>query len=178
MSKKTDIKVCRYVNCPHGKEIDITKDDYKVVGKTMYYHTDCLKKKRKGEWKDEKTKADLQYIKNQWVLHIDKTVIFSQLLQILNDFIARGVSSDYLVFVFDYVVKHKMKLNYPNGFKYYVGNPEIKAAYKKSKLKKVDQSKFSVGESNFNATQTPKPSPLISKQPQGFGSILQQRKKD
>ena len=178
MSKKTDIKTCRFVGCPHGKKIDITKDDYVMSGKGMYYHPDCLKKKQSGSWKSEQTKADLQYIKNQWALHIDKTVAFSQLLRVLNEFVARGVSSDYLVFAFDYVIKHKMKLNYPNGFKYYVEKPEIKAAYRKSKFEKVDQSKFTVEASNFDAPQKTEPSPLISKRPQGFGSILRHKKKD
>ena len=100
------------------------------------------------------------------------------MLRVLNEFVARGVSSDYLVFVFDYVIKHKMKLNYPNGFKYYVENPEIKAAYRKSKLEKVDQSKFTVESSNFDVPQKTEPSPLISKRPQGFGSILRHKKKD
>ena len=53
MGKQTDIKTCRYINCKHpDKKIDITKDDYKLVGKTAYYHSDCLKEKKKDEWKD------------------------------------------------------------------------------------------------------------------------------
>ena len=33
MSKKTDIKTCRYAKCSHpDKKIDISKDDYKVNG--------------------------------------------------------------------------------------------------------------------------------------------------
>ena len=120
--RKTDIKTCRYEMCP-CKTIDITKDDYTIVGKSMYYHTECLKKKKAGEWKDEKTKSDLQYIKNQWVLHIDQTVVFSQLFRELNNLLARGISSEYLVFVFDYVVKNKMSLRFPGGFKYFVLRP-------------------------------------------------------
>ena len=131
MSKKTDIKTCRYTKCNHPeKKIDITKDDYKVNG-TMYYHSDCYDLKKKQEWKDEQTKKDLQYIKNQWVLYINQTVIYSQLFHCLNDFINRGVSSDYLVFALDYVIKNKMNLKHPYGFKYYVNKQEIKNAYQK-----------------------------------------------
>ena len=120
MSKKTDIKTCRYAKCSHpDRKIDITKDSYKVNG-TMYYHSDCYKSKKNSELKDEQTKKDLQYIKNQWILHINQTVVYSQLFQCLNDFISRGVSSEYLVFVLDYVIKNKMNLKYPLGFKYYV----------------------------------------------------------
>ena len=99
-------------------------------------------------------------------------------MRILNEFVARGISSDYLVFVFDYVIKHKMKLNYPNGFKYYVGNQEIKTAYKKSKLTKIDNSKFVVEQSSFDNLQKVKPPPITLRKPQGFGSILQHKKKD
>ena len=30
----------------------------------MYYHTECLKRKQKGSEKDDKIKADIQYIIN------------------------------------------------------------------------------------------------------------------
>lgn len=176
MSKKTDIKTCRFVGCPHGKKIDISTDKYVMPNKGMYYHPDCFQKYKSGSWKSEQTKADLQYIKNQWALCINRDVVFSQLMKVLNEFIARGTSSDYLVFVFDYVIKHKMRLNYPNGFKYYVDNPDIKAAYRRSKLKRVDQSNFTVESSNFDAPQKTEPSPLIANRPKGFGSILRQKK--
>lgn len=170
MSKKTDIKVCRYIDCPHGKKIDITKDDYRVVGTTMYYHADCLKKKRKGEWKDEKTKADLQYIKNGWVKHISSTVIYSQLFQCLNELIARGISSDYLVFVFDYIVKHRLNLRHPKGFKYFVDKDEIKTAYKKQQTQKIVSTK----PSDFSGTTDSLDAPTftVKQKPVGFKSIL------
>lgn len=173
MNKKTDIKVCRYVDCPHGKEIDITKDDYRIVGKTMYYHPDCLKKKKKGEWKDEKTKADLQYIKNGWVTHISKTVIYSQLFQCLNELIARGISSDYLVFVFDYIVSHKLNLRHPKGFKYFVDKDEIKVAYKKQQSQKTS----SIKPIDFSGTADSSDAPkfTVNRKPNGFGCILNQK---
>lgn len=170
MSKKTDIKICRYERCKHlDKKIDITKDDYKVNG-TMYYHSDCYKFKKKGIWKDEQTKSDLQYIKNQWVLHINRTVVYSQLLQCLNDFIARGVSSEYLVFVLDYVIKNKMNLRHPQGFKYYVDKQEIKDAYQKHLIAKSGANK----KSNFVVTDDNSTAPKFSvaQKPQGFKSIL------
>lgn len=170
MSKKTDIKVCRYIDCPHGKKIDISKDDYKVVGSTMYYHTDCLKKKRKGEWKDENTKKDLQYIKEGWLKHISKTVIYSQLFQCLNELIAHGISSNYLVFVFDYVVSHKLNLRHPNGFKYFVDKNEIKVAYKRQQSQKISSTKLS----NFVCTADSSNAPTftVKNKPVGFNSIL------
>ena len=178
MSKKADIKTCRFVGCPHGKKIDISIDNYVIPKKGMYYHEDCYKKQKEGNWKDKQTRADLQYIKEQWVLRIDRDVIFSQLMRVLNDFIGRGVPSDYLVFAFDYVIQHKMKLHYPYGFKYYVDNKEIKEAYEKSKLPKIDNSKFVVKHTEFEPPQKVEPSPLIANKPKGFGSILHRSKKE
>lgn len=165
--RKTDIKTCRYEMCP-CKTIDITKDDYTLVGKSMYYHTECLKKKRAGEWKDEKTKSDLQYIKNQWVLHIDQTVVFSQLFRELNNLLVRGISSEYLVFVFDYVVKNKMPLRFPGGFKYFVNKKEIQDAYQKQKAKenKIDLNGFTAKDSDNT------PSFNLPKKKFGFGSLF------
>lgn len=169
MSKKTDIKVCRYCNCPFGKQIDIAVDEYKLVGKTMYYHAECYKRKQKEENKDDKTKADLQYIKNGWVEHISNTVIYSQLFQCLNDLLSRGIPSDYLVFTFDYVVKHKMNLKYPLGFKYYVDKEEIKVAYRKHQLLKSVTKK----PNEFKAKDTlDTPTFKINTKPVGFTSIL------
>lgn len=169
MSKKTDIKNCRYADCPYGGKIDITTDDYQVVGKSQYYHSDCLQKKNRLDTEKDKIKSDLQYIKNQWVLHIDNTVVYSQLFRCLNDLIARGISSEYLVFVFDYVVKNKMNLRHPFGFKYYVSKPEIQDAYKKewAKKHKVKLSEFSAKDSTDAPTFT-----APKKQQFGFGSIL------
>ena len=170
MSKKTDIKTCRYARCSHpDKLIDITKDNYHVEGR-MYYHADCYNLKKKGDWKDEQTKKDLQYIKNQWVLHINKTVVYSQLFHCLNDFIAHGVSSEYLVFVLDYVIKNKMNLRHPQGFKYYVDRQEIKDAYQKHLIAKSGAG----NKSNFVVTDDSSTAPKfsVSQKPMGFKSIL------
>ena len=170
MSKQPDIRICRYANCKHpDKIIDISCDDYTVIGRGAYYHSDCLNEKKKGDWKDEKTKQDLQYIKNQWGLHISKTVVYSQLFQCLNELLARGISSDYLVFVFDYVVKNKLNLRHPLGFKYFVDRQAIKDAYEKQRLEKEGvkrQSDFSAADSSDAPAFT------VKQKPQGFKSIL------
>lgn len=170
MSKKTDIKTCRYARCKHpDKLIDVTKDNYHADGK-RYYHSDCYDSKRKGDLREEQIKKDLQYIKNQWVLHINQTVVYSQLFQCLNDFITRGVPSEYLVFVFDYVVKHKMNLRHPQGFKYYVDRQEIKDAYQKHLIAKSGAN----NKSNFVVTDDSSTAPkfTVNQKPMGFKSIL------
>ena len=169
MSKKTDIKTCRFAKCTHSdKKIDISKDLYRSEGR-MYYHSDCYELKKKNEWKDENTKKDLQYIKNQWVLHINNTVIYSQLFQCLNDLLSRGITSDYLVFVLDYIVKNNMKLSYPQGFKYYVDRQDIKTAYKKHLILKnrTSVSDFGISDDDSNS-----PKFKIKQKPSGFQRIL------
>lgn len=171
MARKADIKKCRYSHCKHDiKDIDISCDEYVVKG-SMYYHKDCYKAKLNCEWKDEKTKKDLVIIRDLWYENISKTVVYSQLYRILNDYIERGVESEYLVFVMRYCLDHKCKLNYPNGFKFYVDRQEIKDAYAKSKIQKIDSSRFSIKDSEFEEPEDVKTSPLISK-PKGFGDIL------
>lgn len=170
MSKKTDFKICRYEKCGHAnRTLDITKDAYKVE-KSRYYHLDCFEKKKNREWKDEQANKDLQYIKNQWVLNIDNTVVYSRLFQCLNELLARGISSDYLVFVMDYVIKYKMKLRYPDGFKYYVSKQKIKDAYQKQ----LNTRNGVNNKANFVVTEDSSDAPKfsISQKPQGFQSIF------
>lgn len=43
MARKSDIKICRFKGCTHPeREIDISIDDYELVGKAAYYHRECL----------------------------------------------------------------------------------------------------------------------------------------
>lgn len=169
MSEKSNIRTCRYINCPYDHKIDLQQDEYKLVGKAMYYHAECLQKKRKGEWKDEQTKKDLQYIKNKWVECIDKTVIYWQLMQCLNELIQQGISSEYLVFTIDYVVEHKMSLHYPKGFKYFVAKAEIKNAYEKQQISKKNIPKIN----EFTAEDdTETPTFTLKQRNNGFGRIL------
>ena len=167
MANKKNIRICKYNHCKHqSKEIDITSDEY-VCKNQQYFHKDCYKAKINGEWKDEQTKADIQLIKNLWIENISQTVVYSQLYQILNEFIERGISSNYLVFVMQYVIEHKMNLNYPAGFRYYVDKQEIKDAYSRKIAKKINNQKFVAVE---NEDDSPKFSIKIQKS--GFQSIL------
>lgn len=167
MAKKSEIKICRYWQCKHTtKDIDISCDEYVVKGR-MYYHKDCYKAKVSGEWKDETVKSDLQLIKNLWFKHISKTVVCSQLFMVLNDLIERGIESAYLVFVMNYIIEHKMNLNYPAGFRYYVDNPDIKKAYEKKNRKIIPPTEFVATDNEDNA-----PKFSVNKKPSGFNSIL------
>lgn len=167
MAKK-DIKKCGYVDCNYpGHEVDISVQSYEYDGK-RYYHKSCYELKKKKEEKTEQQKADLQYIKNLWVQHISNTVNYGQLFFILNDFIIRGISSEYLIFVVKYAIDNKLNLRYPMGLKYYVDREEIKDAYEKSKRKNVRQSDFSA-KTDGNDTA---PEFTINKKESGFQSVF------
>ena len=171
MAKK-DIRICRYIQCKHKtKEINIITDEYVNKG-SMYYHKDCYKAKVNGEWKDEKTKRDLQTIKELWITHINNTVVYSALFRVLNELLQRGIDSDYLLFVMQYCIMKKLNLNYPNGFKYFVDKKEIKDAYAKKQLKDNGYNKesFIVVEDDKAPSFTAK----LSK-PKGFDSILKKK---
>lgn len=140
-----------------------------MVKGTQYYHDDCYKDKVNGEWKDEKTKADIQIIKNLWIEHISKTVVFSQLYNELNNLVDRGIESEYLVFVMNYIIEHKLNLNYPAGFKYFIDKIEIRDAYAKRKpiAQKYSEDNFIVVEKEDTA-----PKFSVNKKPNGFQSIF------
>ena len=162
-----NVKKCRYRNCPHNFEIDITADEYEVCGKS-YYHKDCFQILKKITEKEEQQKADIQLIKNLWIENIDKTLVYSDLYMVLNELLSRGIESDYLVFTMRYVVDHQMSLNYPGGFRYYVNRKEIQDAYKKRKAKAV------IGDHEFKVTSKEDgPKFNIGVKQKGFQSIFQ-----
>lgn len=170
---KSSIKTCRYAKCAHDtKTIDISSEEFEVDGQ-KYYHKDCYE----AAEKEAQIKRDLQYIKNQWVLHINKAVVYSQLFKVLNGFINNGVSSSYLVFCVDYIISHGMKINYPFGLKYYVGKPEIKAAYMKSKIAKMKRSEHPFDIDYEDPPKDVKPQ-IKRSSPKGFESILRRDKQE
>jgi hypothetical protein len=167
---KSDIKKCRFVGCKHPtREIDIGTEPYTKVG-TMYYHEDCFQLKKSNEWKDSQTRKDLAEFREIWFNRISRTVNYPQLMWILNDYIARGVSSDYLLFTLKYILNNNMNLNYPNGFKYYVDREDIKKAYDKHLIQKriVEQAKNPVK----TDVQDNAPKFSVKTKPKGFQTIL------
>lgn len=164
------IRKCRFIGCKHQtRDLDIAVEPFIKVG-SVYYHEDCYKLKKSNEWKDEQTRKDLVEFRDIWWKNISKTVNFQQLMKILNEYIARGVSSDYLLFALKYIIQHKMNLNYPNGFKYYVDRIEIKQAYDKYLIKKAKAEQDS---NSVNITDTDNaPKFNVQNKKHGFQSIL------
>ncbi|MCD8289893.1 MAG: hypothetical protein LUC91_00135 [Prevotella sp.] len=167
---KADIKTCRYKNCQHeSKQIDTSCEPYEVEG-NRYYHKDCYNDKVTEEKREAKISADMQLIKNIWISNISNTVVYSQLFQVLNQFIReRGVDSEYMIFVVQYCIDHKLGLRHPYGLKYYVDRQDIKTAYEK-KIKSENRVDLYSFETTRNDDKSPKFS--TPKKPDGFSRIL------
>lgn len=155
MAKKVE-RVCRYKRCRHGGKINIETDKF-VKDNGCYFHEDCYQER-----------ADMKLFRNLWSEHISDTVVYSQLNRTLNELLdIESITSDYLLFVLQYVIDNHCKLRYPGGFKYYVDKQEIKDAYKKKRMKKIQKTDFVVKEDETDA-----PTFSIPKKPNGFSSIL------
>ena len=159
------IRTCRFGDCKHeDREIYLDYEPYVKAG-NRFYHEDCYKKLKAKE----QTSKDLQEFKQIWHDQISETVNYGYLIKILNQYIRDGISSDYLLFCLKYVLYKGMNLNYPNGFKYYVDNGEIKEAYRKNRAKK----KLKARQEAYKATVKPQePSFWVADKPRGFQSVL------
>ena len=135
MAKNT--RVCRYANCPfEGKLINLDTDEYESEEK-KFYHKECFERMKKEKEKQALINADIACILDLWQKHISNTVNYGYLRKILNEYLERGVSSDYMVYTMQYVVEHKLPLRYPPGFRYMLDRQEIQDAYKKQQAAKL-----------------------------------------
>ena len=156
MTREKGARVCKYPNCKHGGKVNIEQEVF-VKEKGSFYHEDCYK-----------DKVDLQLFRNIWVENISSTVVYSQLNQMLNQFISKGISTKYLLFTLQYVIDNHLNLKYPAGFKYYIDYPKIKEAYQKSVQRKIVSADFTVKDDGCD--NAPKFS--FKRKPSGFNSIL------
>lgn len=170
MNKK-DIKQCRFPMCKHAtRRINIAEEPFVKEG-TMYYHEDCYEIKKKNEWKSEQTKKDLAEFRDLWWKYISKTVNFAQLMTILNDYVAKEVPSDYLLYALKYCIRHHFNLNYPNGFKYFVDKREIKVAYERHLIRQSEVNKQDTEIEKKDKEEPPQFK--VQNKPRGFQSILE-----
>lgn len=155
MARDTGLRVCKYGLCKHGGKINIETEPF--VKDCGYYHEDCYQ-----------DKCNLQLFRNLWRDNISSTVVYSQLNKTLNQLISNGVSTEYLLFTLQYVIRNGCNLNYPAGFRYYIDYPEIKKEYTKKKVQKV------VANADFTVKEDTDDSPKFSvnHKQTGFGSIL------
>ena len=112
---------CDYKNCSEPLDDEIIK----VKGRN--YHKSCFQ-----------TKNDILEIRDLFAENINKNVVFSSLMSVINNIIFhRGVTSDYLKFALNYYIQNKIPLNYPQGLYYVVQNKDVKTAYEKSKAESI-----------------------------------------
>ena len=149
------MRICKYVNCRHNDKINIDLEPFQK-DRYGYYHEDCYKEK-----------CDLQLFRDLWKKNISNTVVITQLNSILNELLSCGVSSEYLLFVLQYVIRNHKQLRYPNGFRYYVDNQSIKDEYDKTNRTVIKQDQFVADTSKDNS-----PMFSIRKKEYGFQSVL------
>jgi len=180
MSKK-NIRVCRYTKCNHQiREINLDTESY-IQNGTMYFHKDCYEAKEAEKSQKRKStmrqftpneKADIDAIKSLWATHIDKNAEFGKLVSILKVMIIKkNITSDYLLFVVNFCIKNKYRLQYPPGLYYFIDNKEIKNAYYKKQ-----NAGQGIDISNFKAVEQKDVSPkftIAKKKRKGFQSILE-----
>ena len=119
-------------------------------GSGQYYHKDCFELKKKKEKKDEQTKEDLKQFRELWYERIDRTVVWWKLNKVVEEYLERGIPSDYILFALKYVIVKGFKLRYPEGFRYYLDRQEIKDAYKEKKRKEKIKEQIEKNENTTN----------------------------
>lgn len=128
---------CRYKYCPYGGKVD---KEEAVKDGNMYYHKQC--------WQEKKEKNN---IRQTYKMLIDKDVDDALLNKVINDIIHnKGVNTDYLLYVIEYIANNNMEINTPMGLHFYVKNQTIYEQYQKAKIKQqakqLNPLKFHIAE--------------------------------
>lgn len=166
MAKNT--RICRYACCPFGgKLINLDTDEYESEEK-KFYHKECYERMKKDGEKQAIINSDIACILDLWRKHISNTVNYGYLRKILNEYLERGISSDYMVFTMQYVVSHKLPLRYPPGFRYMLDKQEIQDAYQKQQAAKLLKQQKEIKPRKTNAPQFA----LNREKSGGFGNIF------
>jgi len=161
-------RICRYACCPvEGKLINLETDEYETEEK-KFYHKECYERMKKDREKQAIINSDIACILDLWQKHISNTVNYGYLRKILNEYLERGISSDYMVFTMQYVVSHKLPLRYPPGFRYMLDKQEIQDAYQKQQATKLLKQQKEIKPRKTNAPQFA----LNREKSGGFGTIL------
>lgn len=166
MAKNT--RICRYACCQvEGKLINLETDEYEAEDK-KFYHKECYERMKKDREEQAIINSDIACILDLWQKHISNTVNYGYLRKILNEYLERGISSDYMVFTMQYVVSHKLPLRYPPGFRYMLDKQEIQDAYQKQQAAKLLKQQKEIKPRKTNAPQFA----LNREKSCGFGTIL------
>lgn len=132
MAKKADFRKCQYSHCKHDdKTISIATEEY-AEENGRYYHADCKHEKD--------TRAE---IIDYWYKHIDKDVIFNQLVRIIDRLIYKeSIDCDYLL----WALKKKAKfLNHPPGLVYVAKDKQLRKEWDfEQKLRAFNETKTTI----------------------------------
>lgn len=136
---------CGYKNCIN-EDRELNKEDAIKVG-NRYYHQDCYQ-----------IIEDIREIADLFKKHINENVVYSVLVRVINDIIFNKKNeSGYLLFGLRYYINKKIPLNYPQGLYYVIQNKDVKKAYEKFKINKinpkVDISEVEEHKFNFKPTK-------------------------
>lgn len=132
---------CDYAKCEFCS--DESNNDFIKI-KNKKYHKACYD-----------TKNDILEIRDLFVEYINKNVVFSNLMAVINNIIFnKGISSDYLKFALKFYIQHKIPLNYPQGLYYVIQNKAVKTAYDKSKAEIIKKDILPKVEIGLNIDKT------------------------
>ena len=136
----TKIVKCRYKYCKHDSR-ELPKEEAVLVGKSSYYHKDCLK---------ESTLIDK--IIEMYSERVEKNPIYSHLRKTVNDLVIKDkVDAEFLYFALDYASSKKMIKHVP-GLRYIVKNDDIKRLWEKKKTAEFMRSEKSKPQQYVNNT--------------------------
>lgn len=148
---------CRYKHCKHSSR-DIPREDAVKVGNS-YMHPDCAK-----------TSRLLVEIRDFYYEYVSKTVVMKTLMATINNIVfQKGVDPEYLMFVLNYAVIHKMTIRSPYGLHYLIDNSRIKSEWKKREDQKVIKSAMMDSNEGKVPTSTFTYTPNANA---GFGGII------
>jgi hypothetical protein len=117
---KCAFKHCKYSPCeiPQGEAVKMG---------TRYMHMECAK-----------TSVYIQKTKDLYYRKISKTVVMSQLMNVINNIVInKDVDAEYLYFALYYAILNKINIRSPYGLHYIVDNNRIKNEWKIYKSKKI-----------------------------------------
>ena len=125
LKMKDKVYKCGYKQCKLGGKVN---KDIAVKKGNRYYHSECLQEIYNKE-----------QIRELFLKHINPTEIISLLNRTINQIIdVKKVSSEFLLYALEYVIKNKLPLNRAAGLYYIINNKHIKNDYMKQKAKEID----------------------------------------
>ena len=116
---------CSFKHCQH-ESCEISQDEAVIVG-SRYMHKDC-----------SKINTDISDIRDLYYEKISKTVVWSQLVSVINNIIfTKKVNSGFLLFALKHCISAKMPIKSPYGLHYIIDNQRIKELWDKREAQRI-----------------------------------------